>query len=76
MAGSFPITYDQMVSHLADQRCLSGQMMEDHLKDAKYVTAEKMREFIAWELKSEHNALEAPCHHATLMPSNPVTPTP
>jgi len=59
MAGSFPNTMHQMVRHLADHRFISGQTMEDHLKDAKYVTAEKMREFISGELKSEHDALEA-----------------
>ena len=58
MAGSFPITHDQMVQHLSDFRFITAETIEQHLSETSYVTGAAMRQFVMGELKTEHEALE------------------
>ena len=58
MAGSFPITHDQMVQHLSDFRFITADTIEQHLSEMSYATGAAMRQFVMGELKNEHEALE------------------
>ena len=58
MAGSFPITQDQLVTHLADQGFITNRTIQEHIEEAGYVKGATMRQWIATELRQEHDALE------------------
>ena len=59
MANGFPITMEQMQHYLAEHRFITGDTIEQHLQDMRYMTNANMREFVSGELKTEHDALEA-----------------
>ena len=58
MAGSFPITHDQLVVHLADQGFITNRTIQEHIEEAGYVKGATMRQWIATDLRNEHDALE------------------
>ena len=58
MAGSFPITHDQLVSHLAEQGFITNRTIQEHLEETEYVKGATMRQWVATELRQEHDALE------------------
>ena len=59
MAMNFPVTQAQLEEHLERHGFITNATLEEHLTQASYVSNFKMREFIAGELKNEHDALEA-----------------
>ena len=59
MANGFPITMEQMQHYLTEHRFITGDTIEQHLQDMRYMTNANMREFVSGELKTEHDALEA-----------------
>ena len=58
MAGSFPITHDQLVNHLAEQGLITNLTIQEHLEETEYVKGATMRQWVAAELRQEHDALE------------------
>ena len=58
MAGSFPITQDQLVNHLAEQGFITNRTIQEHIEEAGYVKGATMRQWIATDLRNEHDALE------------------
>ena len=52
MAG-FPITQGQLEEHLRDRGFLTNLTIEAHLEQAEYITASKMRQWVATNLREE-----------------------
>ena len=55
----FPVTQEQMETHLRDHRFITGHTIEQHLQEMSHITIFTMRQFVMGEFKNEHERLEA-----------------
>ena len=56
---NFPVTMEQLQNYLTENRFITGDTIERHLQEMRYITNADMRSFVSNELKTEHDALEA-----------------